>query len=506
VLPEVVYAYGLKDAIEHKFLKEPELNAYKNVHSEEFIHQIITHFWKHHQGKRYEGLLPKLAIFASQIEELQSEVKPGVEKVLDQLNIPLNKILVNVGDLKCTTNDEIREFNKLDTPESDKQFILLVNKGREGWNCHSLFGCALYRKPKSKIFVLQATMRCLRSIGDVQETGRIYLSEENYQILDDELQQNFRVTVEEINMIKTDKIKVEVRVKKPPVKFKLKRIKHSYDLKEKNSNSKIRFDFSTVDFERYKSTVTTQLGMTPEAKKETTDITDSIQKYSYSSYMLIAEISRYLNKPCLVIEQILEQSYEGMDQVLKFVNKYNQLLYDLIIPKLFHYFWDIEDKIITEEEEVELAKPPEGGFYNWRVRKDLLVVDNEESVRQFVQKSFHLDHYCFDSSPEKQFFLDFLMRNSTSQIYFTGMLSHGESDFFISYIDPISQTVRKYYPDFLMQNQDGTWTMIEIKGDYMIDDTVTAAKEKYALEMGFVNKMEYRLMEASLAGNGQILM
>ena len=50
-----------------------------------------------------------------------------------------------------------------------------------------------------------------------------------------------------------------------------------------------------------------------------------------------------------------------------------------------------------------------------------------------------------------------------------------------------------------------SWTMIEIKGDYMIDDAVTAAKEKYAMEMGFVNKMEYRMMEASLVGNGQIL-
>ncbi len=37
--------------------------------------------------------------------------------------------------------------------------------------------------------------------------------------------------------------------------------------------------------------------------------------------------------------------------------------------------------------------------------------------------------------------------------------------------------------------------MIEIKGDYLINDTVTAAKEKYALEMGFVNKMEYRLLD-----------
>jgi hypothetical protein len=76
----------------------------------------------------------------------------------------------------------------------------------------------------------------------------------------------------------------------------------------------------------------------------------------------------------------------------------------------------------------------------------------------------------------------------------------------ISYLDPTSHTIHKHFPDFLMQNQEGTWTMIEIMGDYLIDDAVTAAKEKYALEMGFVNKMEYRLMEASLNGNGQILM
>ncbi len=86
------------------------------------------------------------------------------------------------------------------------------------------------------------------------------------------------------------------------------------------------------------------------------------------------------------------------------------------------------------------------------------------------------------------------------------MLTHGESEFFISYIDPISQTVRKYYPNFLMQNSDGSWTMIEIKGDYMIDDAVTAAKEKYTREMRFVSQMEYRLMEASLAENGQVIM
>jgi hypothetical protein len=93
-----------------------------------------------------------------------------------------------VGDSKITTNDDIREFNRLDTEGSEKQFILLVNKGREGWNCRSLFGVGLFREPKSKVFVLQATMRCLRAIGQAQHTGHVFLSDDNLKTLNDELQ------------------------------------------------------------------------------------------------------------------------------------------------------------------------------------------------------------------------------------------------------------------------------------------------------------------------------
>lgn len=106
------------------------------------------------------------------------------------MGIPLDKILVNVGDEKITKSEDIRDFNNLDivgTAGSKKQFILLVNKGREGWNCRSLFSVALFRSPKSKVFVLQATMRCLRKITDEQLTATVYLSKENMDILDDEL-------------------------------------------------------------------------------------------------------------------------------------------------------------------------------------------------------------------------------------------------------------------------------------------------------------------------------
>ncbi len=128
-------------------------------------------------------MLPKMAIFGTTIDEITTEIRPAVEEILSQHGISSDKILVNVGDTKVTTDNDIHEFNLLDNPKSEKQFILLVNKGREGWNCRSLFAVALYREPKLKVFVLQATMRCLRSIGDIQETGHVYLTAENMDII-----------------------------------------------------------------------------------------------------------------------------------------------------------------------------------------------------------------------------------------------------------------------------------------------------------------------------------
>ena len=136
-------------------------------------------FLEQTDGLRPEGMTPKLAFFAATVEELNDELRPAVEAALTRHGIETSSILVNVGDSKLTTNDDIREFNRLDTPESKKRFILLVNKGREGRNCRSLFGVGLYREPKSKIFVLQASMRCLRSIGGGQHTGQVYLAEQN---------------------------------------------------------------------------------------------------------------------------------------------------------------------------------------------------------------------------------------------------------------------------------------------------------------------------------------
>lgn len=200
LLPEVVYAYGLRESIWNGFLKDADPIGYENVKSEEFLTTVVTTFWERYGGRIYDGLNPKLAIYAAGVEEAVTEVKPALERILAKLGVPASKILLNVGDAKYTKNDDIRDFNNLDVPGTEgneKQFIILVEKGKEGWNCRSLFGVALFRSPKSKIFVLQATMRCLRAITDERLTATVFLSKENFDTLDDELHKNFNMEIKD---------------------------------------------------------------------------------------------------------------------------------------------------------------------------------------------------------------------------------------------------------------------------------------------------------------------
>ena len=503
VLPEVVYGYGLKEAIDKGFLKNVNLHSYTNPRNTEFIELVIKHFHEHHAAQRHEGMLPKLAIFAATIDELQDELRPAVENTLSALGVPLSRILVNVGDPKITTNDQLREFNTLDTPASEKQFILLVNKGREGWNCRSLFGVALYRKPKSKIFVLQASMRCLRRIGDGQQTGHVYLSHENTQILEDELQQNFRIGLDEIQNTGVEKKDYKVCVNKPPVKITLKRILKMHQLHEKQPNKGLCLELEQVDTEKYQLKYERREGFQTSQTAESRDLTEFRRRRKFSQLTLAAEIARYLNRSPLQIEDILTDTQEGIESILQHVNQFNELLYDHIIPRLFDALYHIKPFEHHETEEIELVKTPENGYYRVRSTPDLVVEDTRPEVQKHKDKSFHLDTYAFDSKPENQLFWNLLTERRIREVYFTGMLTHGQSDFYIQYIDPESNALRRYYPDFLMQTDDNAWIIVEVKGDNKIDDDIVNAKKKAAQEIATASDMSYKIIKGTDAQEEQ---
>lgn len=497
VLPEVVYGYELKEAIDKAFLKKVMLHSYTNPRSVEFVKLVVKNFWETHREQRHEGMLPKLALFAATIDELQHELRPAVESVLSDLGVPTSRILVNVGDSKLTTNDELREFINLDTSASEKQFILLVNKGKEGWNCRSLFGVALYRQPRSKIFVLQASMRCLRQIGEGQQTGHIYLSEDNVQILDDELQKNFRVSLEEVRSVGIEKRDYKVRVNTPPVKVTLQRVRKMHQLVAKSPQNGLYLELDQADTEKYEIKHGEYEGLQASQPVKTEDLTEFRERRTFSQLTLCAEIARYLNHSPLKIENILTNTQEGIAEILQHVNAFNELLYDWIVPRLFNALYDLKEFEHHEPEEIELVKAPEDGYYKVRAKPDLVAKETDTESNNYEHKSFHLDTYAFDSQPERTLFWSLLTEGKVKKVYFTGMLTHGQSDFYIQYIDPDSYAVRRYYPDFLMQKDDGSWVIVEVKGDNKIDSGIVQAKAEAAKQRASASQMSYEIIKGS---------
>lgn len=511
LLPEVVYAYGLRESIWNGFLKDADPLGYENVKSEEFLRAAVTTFWERYGGKTYDGLAPKLAIYAAGVEEAANEVRPALERILAELGIPAASILLNVGDPKYTKDEDIRHFNSLDVPGtegSEKQFIILVEKGKEGWNCRSLFGVALFRSPKSKIFVLQATMRCLRAITDQRLTATVFLSKENFDTLDDELHKNFNMEIKDIkNPSGTERHKYQVRVLPPPRTITLKRVWHEYSLHEKEYGAPVDFKLRNADLSKYRSVMYEgdSLARDTTVKEKTVDYLQNNMKYS--PFSLAGEVARYLNISCVLASRILRESVDGQDVILDAVNRYNAILDDYIIPAVFHALFEVTSQLRTEDKElVLLREPKDAGYYEFSAKDDLVLTHRYPGFTAAqIKKSFHADTYCFDSAPEKECFMQYITSGKVQEVYFTGMFTSNQGDLSVHYYDPESGRIRQYYPDFLAKMADGSYQLIEVKGDNKIDDVVVKAKQAAAEEMAAASGVKYLMYPGSVVMSTHIL-
>ena len=505
LLPEVVYSYGLHEAIEKGYLKKVDPFAIENIraNTQVFCRKAIGDFWKKCGEKRVEGMLPKMAFFASTIEEAMTELRPAIEKELVRLNIPTSRILVNVGDARYTDNDALREFNTLDTARSEKQFIILVGKGKEGWNCRSLFAVAMYRRAKSTVFVLQATMRCMRQIGDYQHTALLFFSQENMDILDKELQENFNITLEDMSSAGEKKNIAEVRLMYPSVKIEVKKIKKLFQMNKRHLAEHVDLKLEEVDLSKYKITVTKrsieELSKVVGAKQ---DISNIKEQRKFSVFTLVGEIARYLNMSPLELKAIMLTLTESLESICAKVNEHNELLYDEVIPRLFKEIYEVKEYTNEEKVSLELVKDPHNKgeeFYSVSYKDGLLASYYDDKYKSYRDKTFNVDNYCFDSKPESEMFWNLINDNRLEKVWFTGMLTAGQTEFVINYIDPESNTVRSYYPDFLVQKEDGSFIIIEVKGDHMIDNAVVQAKKEYAKQIASASSMEYMIVPGTKA-------
>ena len=138
-LSNVVYYYPLIQGVGN-FLKVPEVKFADND-TETIVRNGVKEFLDRYIDTVYEnGTCAKLAIYCGQIETLEETVFPLVSSIVSEYGLnPTETILKYHGGNKSypQPEDSETEFASLDTDFSNIRIVLLVQIGKEGWDCKS---------------------------------------------------------------------------------------------------------------------------------------------------------------------------------------------------------------------------------------------------------------------------------------------------------------------------------------------------------------------------------
>lgn len=272
-----------------------------------------------------------------------------------------------------------------------------------------------------------------------------------------------------------------------------------YSLIEKGYTAPIDFGIAELDLSKYAATIYERRAISRELSTKEIAADELKQQMRYSAFSLAGEIARYLNISCVLAAKIIRESVDGEDTILNAVNQHNEVLDDIVIPKVFSALFEVKGEVKSEDQElVLLHEPKDSGYYVFNAKPELVLLRSDaQFTPDEVAKSFHADTYCFDSKPERECFMQYIMDSRVRKIYFTGMFTSNQGDLSIHYYDPESMRVRQYYPDFFAEMADGSFQLIEVKGDNMIDDAVVKAKADAATIMAIESGVEYRMYRGS---------
>ena len=216
MLREVVAWYSLGEGIRDNILKSLHNGIVQypigTIPDQDVIRSVINDFFESYGDVALpDGAKAKIAFYFKTQEHLDTSHQ-HIQNALTGRGESTTQILVNT---QKSSPQEIDEFNQLNNPNSQKRIILLIGKGTEGWNCPSLFACALIKEQTtSSNFILQASTRCLRQVKGNTHTAKIFLDMKNSTILDKELQANFGTTLGELRKQDAETEEVALRIRK----------------------------------------------------------------------------------------------------------------------------------------------------------------------------------------------------------------------------------------------------------------------------------------------------
>lgn len=491
-LKDVVIWYGLSEGIRDGILKD--LSG--NIHAYDFggdarvyVAHVVEDFFRDYGDIRLPNGAPaKLAIYFPQTEDLK-ELKPIVDRALLKVGGGPALGLVNTSDSALTKQADIDAFNRLNDPSSPHRVILLVNKGTEGWNCPSLFACALARRLKtSNNFVLQAATRCLRQVPGNTRKARVYLSTDNFNVLDRQLQETYGESIEELNRTGQETQRTRIVLRKLALEpLVVTQIVRTVTRKEKAIGplrlaQPAKFEdgvlrknvFTLAEQEATRSV----LQPVSDALSIETDVSardcyfaavDLSARYRLDPWMVLGELRRIFGNQDVPTSQ-MEGLYRQIEDQTRFYEVREEKVDKALALVRPEGFTKETDSAGTEIYTAEIVYPKE--------RESLLLHWTTMKGKNPGDFGFHYTPYNFDSNPEKSFFETMLnwlnlRTEEVEDIYFTGALTgSAQTDFSVEYKDDKGKW-RRYTPDFLVRKKpdkggrygSGKVCIVEIKAE-----------------------------------------
>lgn len=245
-ISNIVYYYPLVDGIGN-FLKKPVVKITEKATSSEIIEKGVREFLDNYKDKIYNnGFTAKLGIYCGTIEKLEETVYPLVSKIVAEYGMPVSCILkFHRGNKQYPMpSDAQMEFDVLDSTISKTRIILLVQIGKEGWDCRSLTGIILSQEGDCPTnMVLQTSCRCLRQVDKGQiETALISLNHDNAEKLEAQLKKEQHTSLAEFQNADNRKTVLKrydrtAQLKLPKVDFYQLKIKYETLITERTDTA-----------------------------------------------------------------------------------------------------------------------------------------------------------------------------------------------------------------------------------------------------------------------------
>lgn len=500
-LLDVVVWYGLSQGIREGILKDVSdsiLSYQFGDDTSALVTTVVEDFLTHYGDVSLPNGAPaRLAIYFPQTDDLAA-AKPVIEATLARLGLSPTLVLVNTSDDSLTKPRDEEAFNHLNDPAQPERVILLVNKGTEGWNCPSLFACALARKLKtSNNFVLQAATRCLRQVPGNTHKARIYLSEENLGVLERQLRETYG---EEIGALtgtnpQLRRARLVLRhVNVPPLVIKRREQRITRRPIDQHALELTRPTVTTAAATRRTLTVDDVNG-SRVLRQVDASVTLELLPETIDIFAVTCDLAARYRLDALELGRLLRSIYPQGDVPEAEIEG----LAAQIEEQTRHY--DVQH----EDVEVALALVKPDGFVEERdengrtiytaeiayraERESYLLKWEDWKARNARKLGFYYSPLDFDSTPEKDFFEQLLGQLNVKlweveDVYFTGGVTDpAKTDFYVEYKSSDGRWHR-YTPDFIIRkkparNSDppgsGRVMIVEIKSERSREDRVDGA-------------------------------